>query len=149
MLAVAMPYSEAFSAQAMAASWAASCCPHLQQQALQLDFHILHVFFSVQYGLDQIEVAYKQLDFSSKLGHSPLETAVAFLLESQAIKQHIKPGGWPPPEWTIMASYLETLSSPAGAKAWADVQQALQHHRTWCEHLKHALIQAGMPMLLS
>ena len=114
LMADSMPYSAATAAQAMAASWAASCCHQVHPQALEIEFHILHLFFSAQHGLDQIVTAHGQLDFATKPGCSPLETTVAFLVETQAVRQHHKPGGWSAHDCKMLLRHLEKSRPAAG-----------------------------------
>ena len=147
-----MPYSTSVAAQAMAASWAASCCHEVKQHTLQAEFHILHVFFSAQYGLDQIDVAHGQLNFASKPGHSVLGTAVAFLVDTQALRQHHKPGGWSAYDWKMLLRHLENSRPAAGGSLMLqssdlcmDMEQELKRHKTWCQHLKHALLRYILP----
>lgn len=136
----------------MASSWAANCCQAVSEPALELDFHILHIFFTLCYGLEHANDAKWQLELSSKHHYTPLETAFMFLVNARVLETHAKPGGWSPAEWYALVEYVESYSivgsRPANklsvlrsvlAKAKAD----LELHQRWCKHLEVALTRCA------
>ena len=138
----AAPYSHTLPRQAVAASWAAFCSRALGQDQMEVEFTSLHVFFTIQYGIDSTDSSRWQLEQPCKQGDIMLLRTMKRLLDQEAPKRFPKPGGWSKAFWQMAATEdtmvaMEEGSSPVQKHCELHTKvnnyKGLQDHQEWSD----------------
>ena len=141
----ATPHSATLPRQAVAASWAAHCSRAIGQDQVEMDFTNLHVFFTIQYGLDSADSW--QNEHPCKPGNSMLALAARRLLDQEAPERFPKPSGWSSASWRRPAieNYMGTAKDSSAAQEHyllhtkVNKYKGLQDHQEWSDLLKPVL----------
>lgn len=123
------------SAQATAASWAAVCSHQMGDGQPEVDFLNLHIYFTLQYGIDQTHTTSWQLQHPNRPGCTAMESAGLTLLDRQAFEKSTKPGGWSTGYW----SFAIQAASSRNLSKWSPLAALEEDHDAYLKRLQPEL----------